>query len=109
MRISSSLAEKCAALTSLALLALGAPHAYSGAAGAPLRFVNVAGEVGLSPQVAHGGSQKNWIAEANGSGTAVLDYDNDGWMDILIVSGATMSDLREIVAGRTPSRSARRV
>ncbi|MYB53212.1 MAG: CRTAC1 family protein [Acidobacteriia bacterium] len=109
MRISSSLAEKCAALTSLALLALGAPHAYSGAAGAPLRFVNVAGEVGLTPQVAHGGPQKNWIAEANGSGTAVLDYDNDGWMDILIVSGATMSDLREIVAGRTPSRSARRV
>ena len=73
---------------------------YSGGAETPsvsLRFVNVTSEAGITMDMLHGGPTKDWIAEANGSGAAILDYDNDGWMDVLIVNGATMERLRAIV------------
>ena len=46
--------------------------------------------------------RKRWIPEANGSGAAWLDYDNDGRMDLLIVNGSDMSTLRKILGGQTP-------
>src|SRR6185437_14270560 len=36
----------------------------------------------------------------NGSGAAWLDYDNDGWMDLLIVNGGNMQQLRKTIAGQ---------
>ena len=36
-----------------------------------------------------GTPQKNYIIEANGSGVGLLDYDNDGWLDIYLVNGST--------------------
>ncbi len=36
-----------------------------------------------------GTSEKNYILESNGSGVALLDYDNDGWLDIYLVNGST--------------------
>jgi hypothetical protein len=48
-----------------------------------------------------GSSEKRWIPEANGSGAAWLDYDNDGRMDLLIVNGGSMDRLRRILAGET--------
>jgi hypothetical protein len=48
------------------------------------------------------GTDKPWIPEANGSGAAWLDYDNDGWMDLLIVNGSGMDELRKIVSGSAP-------
>ena len=67
--------------------------------GPDLRFENVAVTAGLNLQVHCGGPQKRWIPEANGTGVAWLDYDNDGMMDLLIVNGGTMAQLRKIVAG----------
>jgi hypothetical protein len=32
---------------------------------------------------------KNYIFEAKGAGAAFLDFDNDGWMDLLLVQGLT--------------------
>lgn len=49
-----------------------------------------------------GGPEKRWIPEANGSGAAWLDFDRDGRMDLLIVNGSTLENLREIVAGKVP-------
>jgi hypothetical protein len=43
--------------------------------------------------------EKRYIVEANGSGVALLDYDNDGWLDIYLVNGSTFSAL----AGKTAS------
>lgn len=57
-------------------------------------FQNVAKQAGLT--VWHhtmGSPQKNYIIEANGSGVALLDYDNDGWLDIYMVNGSTYDAL----------------
>jgi hypothetical protein len=36
----------------------------------------------------NGAFGKKWLPETMGSGAAFLDYDNDGWQDILFVNGA---------------------
>jgi hypothetical protein len=36
-----------------------------------------------------GTPQKSYILETVGSGVALLDYDNDGWLDIYLVNGST--------------------
>ncbi len=66
---------------------------------ATLEFKDVAGVAGIRAELRCGGPDKRWIPEANGSGAAWLDYDNDGLMDLLIVNGGTMDQLRKIVAG----------
>lgn len=67
-----------------------------------VRFADTAAEAGIEAQISHGTRAKAWIAEANGSGAAVLDYDDDGWMDIVLVGGATMSELRQTARGESP-------
>ena len=109
MRHSHALLRRLAVLLPVALLPVGAPLLHSEPAKSSLRFVDVAAEAGITAQISHGGPAKEWIAEANGSGPAVLDYDADGWMDILIVNGANMSELRRVVAGETPRPVRRQV
>ncbi len=54
-------------------------------------FVDVAKEAGLHAPVIYGGvNSKKYILEANGCGCAFIDYDNDGWMDIFILSGTRL-------------------
>jgi hypothetical protein len=80
-------------VTAIALLA---------APGGTLSFTDVAQQAGLDAVMRCGGPEKRWIPEANGSGTAWLDYDNDGLLDLLIVNGGTMPQLRENLAGKVP-------
>src|ERR1700746_2131782 len=55
------------------------------------RFVDVAKEAGLHAPVIYGGVEsKKYIMEANGCGCAFIDYDNDGWMDIFLLSGTRL-------------------
>ena len=67
-----------------------------------IRFLDTAPQAGIRAQMVCGGPEKKWIPEANGSGAAWLDYDRDGWMDLLIVNGASMERLRKIVSGKPP-------
>jgi enediyne biosynthesis protein E4 len=51
-------------------------------------FRNVAGAAGLTAPIPNGGAtSKQFIIETTGSGTAFIDYDNDGLLDIFVVSG----------------------
>ncbi len=68
----------------------------------PIQFRAIAPQSGITAQLRCGGPEKKWIPEANGSGAAWLDYDNDGLLDLLIVNGSTMDDLRRIVVGEIP-------
>jgi len=54
-------------------------------------FTDVAREAGLKTPVIYGGVEsKKYILEANGCGCAFIDYDNDGWMDIFLLSGTRL-------------------
>ena len=44
-----------------------------------------------------GTSQKKYILETDGSGVGLIDYDNDGWLDIYLVNGSTY----DAVTGKT--------
>jgi hypothetical protein len=55
-------------------------------------FVEVAGKAGIGYPVLYGSPiPKNYILESIGCGCAFLDYDNDGWIDILVLGGNSFS------------------
>lgn len=56
----------------------------------PVVFVDVAKKAGLTTwRHTMGTPGKPTIIETIGSGVALLDYDNDGWLDIYLVNGST--------------------
>src|ERR1700739_3418792 len=56
------------------------------------KFVDIAASAGLLVPVIYGGVDKDtYILEANGCGCAFFDYDNDGWIDIFLLSGTRLS------------------
>jgi hypothetical protein len=55
------------------------------------RFTDVAEKAGLTRPIVYGGTEsKSYIIEVVGCGVAFLDYDNDGWLDLLILSGTRL-------------------
>jgi len=64
-------------------------------------FVDVAHEAGLRAPVIYGGTEeKKYLVEATGCGCAFIDYDNDGWMDIFILSGTRLEGAPEGTTNR---------
>ena len=58
----------------------------------PIVFEDIAAKAGLTKWHHQMGTpEKKYIIESIGSGVALLDYDNDGWMDIYLVNGSTMA------------------
>ncbi len=58
--------------------------------GAPIVFADITKAAGLDKFVNRSGSPSNkTILETMGSGVALLDYDNDGWLDIFLLNGST--------------------
>jgi enediyne biosynthesis protein E4 len=56
-------------------------------------FEDVASAAGLHAEVIYGGvSSKKYILESTGCGCAFIDYDNDGWMDIFLLSGTRLTE-----------------
>ena len=69
------------------------PQAKPAPSGRPFNahFVDVAAEAGLTAPVIYGSAEhKDYILEATGCGCAFVDYDNDGWMDIFLLSGTQL-------------------
>src|SRR3984885_5155356 len=56
----------------------------------PIIFQDIAAKAGLTSWTHKMGTpEKNFIIETNGSGVGLIDYDNDGWLDIYLVNGST--------------------
>jgi hypothetical protein len=60
----------------------------------PIVFEDITKQAGLSGWTHKMGvPEKKFIVETNGSGVCLIDYDNDGWLDIYLVNGATFDSL----------------
>ena len=60
----------------------------------PIVFEDVSEKAGLTRWTHKMGTPaKDYIIETKGSGVGLIDYDNDGWLDIYIVNGSTVDAL----------------
>jgi len=58
------------------------------------QFSDVAVQAGLTFPVIYGGlDRKEYIFETVGCGVAFIDFDNDGWLDIFVLSGTRSADV----------------
>jgi hypothetical protein len=65
----------------------------------PIIFQDIAQKAGLTVWThVMGSPEKKFIIETNGSGVGLIDYDNDGWLDIYLVNGSTHAAM----SGKTP-------
>jgi len=63
--------------------------------GAPVVFLDITKQSGLDKFHHRSGSpEKSTILDAPGSGVALIDYDNDGWLDIYLLNGSTAAAMR---------------
>src|SRR6476661_628721 len=64
-------------------------------------FTNIARAAGLDAKIVFGGAESNkYLLETTGTGVALIDYDNDGRLDLFFVNGST---LEGFPADRAPS------
>src|SRR5262245_36691111 len=67
-----------------------------------VRYTDATKDAGLSGfHFTSGTPAKDYILEAPGAGSAFIDYDNDGWLDIYLPNGSTLDALRG--RGKAPS------
>src|SRR5215831_18418165 len=67
------------------------------------QFTDVTASAGITFRHVNGDPlQKRYIFEAKGGGVGAFDFDNDGWMDILLVQGSTLERFKQ---GKNPGPS----
>ena len=82
----------CYLLLSSELLA-GQPNSATVAAASSVSsFVDVTQRFGINFQYQSSHTTKKYLLETMGAGVALLDYDNDGRLDIFLVNGAPLAD-----------------
>jgi hypothetical protein len=79
---------------------LSLPHAQTPPA-LGFRFTNIAQQAGLTAETIYGGRDRNrYLLETTGCGVALIDIDNDGWLDVFLVNGTTLEGFPQ---GSTPT------
>lgn len=65
----------------------------------PISFVDVTEKAGLGDFVHQTGAfGKKWMPETFGSGCGFVDYNNDGWQDIILMGGGSWPEYSDISA-----------
>src|SRR5205085_7441908 len=67
------------------------PSGPAAAAGSAVQFVDTAARMGLDYRWGNGGKHPLNILEIMGAGAGFLDYDVDGWPDILLVGNGRVA------------------
>ncbi|HYP28582.1 MAG TPA: CRTAC1 family protein [Blastocatellia bacterium] len=81
-------------LLCLALAGVQAPRQEPPGADIGFSFSNVAGGAGITTRTVYGDERKNrYLLETTGCGSAFIDYDNDGWQDVLLINGSRLSGM----------------
>ncbi len=76
-----------------ATCALGSVGPPAETAGPPtIRFADVSRSCGIDLRMTSGKVPSREIIEVNGGGVAMIDYDNDGDLDLFFANGATLDD-----------------
>jgi hypothetical protein len=58
------------------------------------RFTDVAAAAGITQPTWYGGQEDaRYILEITGCGCAFIDYDNDGWMDVFVLTGRRLDSI----------------
>ena len=80
------------------------PHAPASTAVAvtspTIRFTDVTALAGIAFTHAAGASGNKWYPETIGAGVGFLDYDGDGWPDILLINGTSWPSHRDTASGQ---------
>jgi hypothetical protein len=71
----------------------------------PLHFTDVTEQAGIHFHHTNGGFGRKYLPETMGSGCAFLDFDNDGWLDILLLNGRSLGRSEESPGDRNNPRS----
>jgi hypothetical protein len=71
-----------------------ASHLKPSASTSAATFADVTRAAGIDFRLTCGNLDKQYIMDSMCGGIAAFDYDNDGWMDILLVNGSTLADLQ---------------
>jgi hypothetical protein len=58
----------------------------------PVEFTDITQQAGIRFRHNNGASGKKYLPETNGSGCAFIDYDNDGWQDIILINSMDFED-----------------
>ncbi|MBO0800582.1 MAG: VCBS repeat-containing protein, partial [Blastocatellia bacterium] len=58
----------------------------------PVEFTDVTQQAGIRFRHNNGAFGKKYLPETNGSGCAFIDYDNDGWQDIILINSMDFAD-----------------
>jgi hypothetical protein len=69
----------------------------SGSAAEPVQFRNIAKEAGVEVQHINGASPERFLVETMSAGGLFLDYDGDGWLDLVLIDGGSLAD-RQVAA-----------
>src|SRR5947209_8701619 len=99
------LVTRFSSLVTLLFLVVGcrvgdATSAPSGATrGQRIHFTDVTAAAGINFRHSNGAEGRKYMPETMGSGCAFLDYDNDGWQDILLINGEPWGGVRRSVFG----------
>ena len=77
-----------------ALWGMGEPLFASSAAGLAFHLTDVTAAAGIEFRHNSGAFGAKYLPETMGPGCVFLDYDNDGWLDILLINGMDWPDHR---------------
>jgi hypothetical protein len=99
--VKRSRAISCAVAGGALLLLAAAP-----ATPPEVRFTDVALAVGLGFEHANSATSNKYLLETMGGGVALLDFDNDGRLDVFFTNGAKLED--PMPAGKAADKSDRR-